>query len=159
MNRLVSVTQALKAKGIRMTSERHLILRRAVTHLHFAAEELVKDVRAIDPSVSRMTVFRTLGLLQRTGLVEKHDFHHGPPYYEVTYGKARHDHLMCTRCGEIIEFQEPRWARLQDAVVKRYGYRLLSHTHKLYGLCGRCQTKDGDLMHKQLELHVEEIVA
>ena len=159
MNRLVSVTQALKEKGIRLTSERQLILRRAVMHLHFSAEELVKDVRSIDSSVSRMTVFRTLTLLQQAGVVEKHDFRYGPPYYEVTYGKAHHDHLMCVQCGEIIEFQEPRVEVLQQAVVKRYGYQLLSHTHKLYGLCQTCQRIDPKRAPKHPELHVEEVVA
>ena len=159
MNRLTSVTQVLKAHRVRVTSERQLILRRAITHLHVSAEELVKDVRAIDPSVSRMTVFRTLTLLQRIGLVEKHDFHSGPPYYEVTYGKAHHDHLMCVECGEIIEFQEPRVERLQDEVVKRYGYQLLSHTHKLYGLCRHCQQPNPAPSRKAPALHVEEIVA
>lgn len=159
MNRFVSVTQALKTKGLRLTSERQLILRRAVNHLHFSAEELVKDVQAIDRSVSRMTVFRTLGLLQKTDLVEKHDFRYGPPYYEVTYGKAHHDHLMCIRCGEIIEFQEPRWEPMQERAAKRYGYTLLSHTHKLYGLCRGCQKHHGTPLRKAPELHVEEIVA
>lgn len=158
MNRLVSVTQALKAQGIRLTSERQLILRRAVTHLHFSAEELVKDVQAIDSSVSRMTVFRTLLLLQNTGLVEKHDFRCGPPYYEVTYGKAHHDHLMCVQCGEIIEFQEPRVEQLQQQVVERYGYQLLAHTHKLYGLCRACQRIDLKRASQPPHLHVEEIV-
>ena len=160
MNRLVSVTQALKAKGVRLTLERQLILRRAVNHLHFSAEELVQDVRAIDPSVSRMTVFRTLSLLQQAGLAEKHDFRCGPPYYEVTYGKAHHDHLMCIRCGEIIEFQEPRWERLQEAVVKRYGYELLSHTHKLYGVCQGCRQNGSTRVRRRAPtLHVEEVVA
>ena len=159
MNRLVSITQVLKAHHVRMTSERQLILRRATTHLHFSAEELVKDVQAIDASVSRMTVFRTLALLQRVGVVEKHDFRHGPPYYEVTYGKAHHDHLLCIQCGEIIEFQEPRWERLQEEVVKRYGYQLLSHTHKLYGVCRMCQHMDRAHAPAHPHLHVEEVVA
>ncbi len=159
MKRFVSVTNALRAQGVRLTSERQLILRRALTHLHFTAEELVKDVRAIDPSVSRMTVFRTIALLSRTGLLEKHDFRYGPPYYEITYGKGHHDHLMCTQCGEIIEFQEPRVEQLQEAVVKRYGYQLLSHTHKLYGLCRTCQHTKPVLHPKTPHLHIEEIVA
>ena len=160
MNRLVSVTQVLKARGVRLTSERQLILRRAVTHLHFSAEELVKDVRSIDSTVSRMTVFRTLTLLQRTGLLEKHDFRYGPPYYEVTHGKAHHDHLMCVDCGEIIEFQEPRVERIQHDVAKHYGYQLVSHTHKLYGLCGPCQRSAPKPPRRdEPALHVEEVVA
>ncbi len=134
------------------------VVRRAVTYLHFTAEELVRDVRGVDSSVSRGTVYRTLALLHGAGVVEKHDFRYGPPHYEVTEGKAHHDHLMCTQCGEIIEFQEPRVERLQFEVVKRYGYQLHSHTHKLYGLCRRCQRLDRKHAPKRPELHVTEIV-
>ena len=159
MKRFVEVEQLLRSKGIRLTPERQLIVRRAVTYLHFTAEELVKDVRSSDRSVARGTVYRTLALLHETGVVEKHDFRYGPPNYEVTFAKAHHDHLMCTQCGEIIEFQEPRVERLQHEVVKRYGYQLLSHTHKLYGLCRTCQRVEPQRTHKPPQLHVEEVVA
>ncbi len=119
----------------------------------------MKDVQEVDPSVARGTVYRTLALLHEAGVVEKHDFRYGPPNYEVTFGKAHHDHLMCVQCGEIIEFQEPRWERLQEEVVKRYGYQLLTHTHKLYGLCSQCQRIDPKRAPKHPQLHVEEVVA
>lgn len=158
MKRFVEIEQLLRAKGIRLTDERRLVLRRAADYLHFTAEELVQDVRTIDPSVARGTVYRTLALLYQAGIVEKHDFRYGPPNYEVTFGKAHHDHLMCLQCGEIMEFQEPRWERLQEEVVKRYGYQLLTHTHKLYGLCSKCQRHHGSPAHPP-HLHVEEVVA
>ena len=159
MKRVVLVEQALRERGVRLTPQRRLIVRRAASHLHVTAEELVADVQAIDPSVARGTVYRTLGLLHEAGALEKHDFWHGPPYYEVTFGKAHHDHLMCLQCGEILEFQEPRWEALQDEVVKHYGYQLLSHTHKLYGLCPKCQRLDPRPGAKHPELHVEQIIA
>ena len=159
MKRFVQVEQLLRAKGIRLTAQRALVVRRAVSYLHFTAEELVKDVRRIDASLARGTVYRTLALLHQAGVVEKHDFRYGAPNYEVTLGKAHHDHLMCIRCGEIIEFQEPRVEALQDAVVRRYGYQLLSHTHKLYGLCKTCQHADPVRLRARPQLHVEEIVA
>ena len=159
MKRFIEVEQLLKTQGIRLTGPRQLIVRRAVAYLHFTAEELVKDVRAIDPSVARGTVYRTLALLHQAGVVEKHDFRYGAPNYEVTFAKAHHDHLMCVQCGEIIEFQEPRVERIQDEVVKRFGYQLLSHTHKLYGLCRACQRTDSKRAPKHPRLHVEEMVA
>ncbi|MBI3997293.1 MAG: transcriptional repressor [Candidatus Omnitrophica bacterium] len=159
MKRFIEVEQLLKTQGIRLTAQRALVLRRAVAYLHFTAEELVKDVREIDASVARGTVYRTLALLHRAGVVEKHDFRYGPPNYEVTFAKAHHDHLMCVQCGEIIEFQEPRVEALQQAVVKRFGYQLLSHTHKLYGLCRACQHADPRRAPKHPHLHVEEVVA
>ena len=157
--RLVEVERLLREKGVRLTAQRRLIVRQAVAYLHFTAERLVQDVRRANPSVARGTVYRTLALLHDTGVVEKHDFRYGPPNYEVTFAKAHHDHLMCVRCGEIIEFQEPRVETLQQEVVIRYGYQLLSHTHKLYGLCRRCQRSRPTHPAKPPRLHVEEIVA
>ena len=159
MKRFVEVEQLLRQRGIRLTAQRQLVVRRAVGYLHFTSEQLVKDVQDIDKSVARGTVYRTIALLHDAGIVEKHDFRYGAPNYEVTFGKAHHDHLMCVRCGEIIEFQEPRVEVIQDEVVKRYGYQLLSHTHKLYGLCRSCQARNPKDAPKRPSLHVEEIVS
>lgn len=160
MKRFVEVEQLLRVKGVRLTDQRRLVVRRAVAYLHFTSEALVKDVRTFDRSVARGTVYRTLALLHTLGVVEKHDFRYGPPNYEVTFAKAHHDHLMCVQCGEIIEFQEPRWERLQEEVVKRYGYQLLSHTHKLYGLCRTCRrTQSARSPKRPPHLHIEEVVA
>ena len=160
MKRFVEVEQLLRARGVRLTDQRRLVVRRAVAYLHFTSEELVRDVKTFDPSVARGTVYRTLALLHQAGVVEKHDFRYGPPNYEVTFAKAHHDHLMCIQCGEIIEFQEPRWEPMQEAATKRYGYQLLSHTHKLYGLCRTCQRTDPKRAPKRPpHLHVEEVVA
>ena len=157
--RFLDVERQLREQGIRLTPQRQLIVRRAAAHLHFTAEQLVRDVRALDRSIARGTIYRTLALLHDAGVVEKHDFRYGPPNYEVTFGKAHHDHLMCVRCGEIIEFQEPRVEVLQQQVVRRFEYQLLSHTHKLYGLCRACQRLGPRPPAKPPRLHVEEIVA
>ena len=160
MKRFLRAKQVLKERGILMTPQRDLVLRRALTYLLFTAEQLVHSVQVVNPGIARASVYRTLGLLSEAGLVEKHDFLYGPPNYEVTYGKPHHDHLMCIHCGEIIEFQEPRWEALQEEVVRRFGYRLLSHTHKLYGLCEECQRLDPKRRRRaHPKLHVEEVVA
>ena len=159
MKRFIEVEQRLKSQGVRLTAQRQLIVRRAAAYLHFTAEELVNDVRKIDSSVARGTIYRTLALMHQAGVVEKHDFRYGPPNYEVTFGKAHHDHLMCVRCGEIIEFQAPEIERIQDEVVTKHGYELLSHTHKLYGLCRACRRANPKDRPKHPNLHVEEVVA
>ncbi len=157
--RFAQVEELLLSKGVRLTTQRRQIVKQAVSYLHFTAEELVKDVRSTNRSIARGTVYRTLALLHAAGVVEKHDFRYGPPNYEVTFGKAHHDHLMCILCGEIIEFQEPRVEQIQQEVVERFGYQLLSHTHKLYGLCRACQQGDPKrAARKPPHLHVEEVV-
>ncbi|MBI4343762.1 MAG: transcriptional repressor [Candidatus Omnitrophica bacterium] len=159
--RFERVQELLTRHNIRLTPERRLIVERAVAFLHFTAEGLVSDVHKRDSSVARATVYRTLALLQDVGVVEKHDFRYGPPNYEATFAKAHHDHLMCIHCGEIIEFQEPRVETIQEEVVRRYGYELLSHTHKLYGLCKPCQRSASKRLRSAVPpaLHVEEVVA
>ena len=157
--RFRQVEELLDRYHVRLTETRRLVVRRAVSFLHFTSEGLVKDVHRVDSSVARATIYRTLALLQDFGVVEKHDFRYGPPNYEVTFAKAHHDHLMCVQCGEIIEFQEPRWEPMQEEAAKRYGYKLLSHTHKLYGLCPTCQRVDPTRTSKHPQLHVEEVVA
>ena len=160
MNRFLKTKEVLKKRGILMTPQRDLVLRKALSYLHFTAEQLVHSVQTANPGIARASVYRTLGLLSEAGLVEKHDFLYGPPNYEVTFGKPHHDHLMCIHCGEIIEFQEPRWEVLQGQVAKRFGYQLLTHTHKLYGLCRECQRLPAaQRKHPHPHLHVEEVVA
>ena len=104
MKHFEEVERILKAREVRLTSQRKLIVQRAVTYLHFTAEKLVHDVQLNDNSIARGTVYRTLGLLHKIGIIEKHDFHYGAPNYEVTFGKAHHEHLMCLQYGEINEF-------------------------------------------------------
>jgi Fur family ferric uptake transcriptional regulator len=160
--RFAQVEGLMRQRSVRLTASRRVVVQRAVAFLHFTAEELVKDVRRADPSIGRATVYRTLALLQDMGVIEKHDFRYGPPNYEVTFAKTHHDHLMCVTCGEIIEFQEPRVEQLQDEVVRRYGYQILSHTYKLYGFCSKChraQEKARWVKRAPPQLHVEEIVA
>ena len=157
--RLILVEEVLKKRGVRLTPQRRMIVRRATEHLHFTAEELVADVQKLDASLARGTIYRTLILMGEAGILEKHHFRYGPPYYEVTLGKAHHDHLMCIQCGEIIEYQEPRVERIQHDIVKRFGYELVSHTHKLYGLCRRCRkVRSKPLARKRPNLHVEVVV-
>ena len=159
MDRYKLIEAWLKERGVRLTPQRRLVVRRAAAHLHFTAEELVADVQKLDASVARGTTYRTLILLDTAGILEKHHFRYGPPYYEVTLGKSHHDHLMCIQCGEIIEYQEPRVEKLQDEIVKRFGYQLISHTHKLYGLCRSCQrSRTKPIARKRPALHVEQII-
>ncbi len=135
------IEQFLADRSIRLTLQRQHVVQRMVKREHFTAEEMVKDVQQTHPSIARGTVYRTLALLQENGLLEKHDFRQGAPHYELTHGRQHHDHLMCLQCGEIIEFHDDKLEAVQDRIIEEYGYQLVSHSHKLYGLCGVCQKK------------------
>lgn len=106
---------------------------------HLSVEELWSRVRQEDNKVSVATVYRTMKLLSDCGLAHARNFGDGQTRYEAAVGRDHHDHLICTRCGQIIEFENDRIEQLQDAVAKSHGFKVLSHKMELYGLCVACQ--------------------
>lgn len=106
---------------------------------HLAVEELIQRVRAEDPRVSVATVYRTMKLLAECGLAVARQFDGGQTRYEPGVGRAHHDHLICTGCGEIVEFANPRIEALQARVAESHGFEVESHKLELYGRCARCR--------------------
>ncbi len=106
---------------------------------HVSVEELVARVRRIDPRISVATVYRTMKLLSDCGLAVPRQFGGGQTRYEAAAGRAHHDHLICTGCGEIVEFANEKIESLQESVARRHGFEVESHKLELYGRCARCR--------------------
>ena len=107
---------------------------------HVSIEELVARVRRIDPRISVATVYRTMKLLAECGLAVPRHFGGGQTRYEAGAGREHHDHLICTGCGEIVEFANERIESLQELVARRHGFEVESHKLELYGRCARCRS-------------------
>lgn len=123
-------------QGLRSTDQRRLIidtLFNAPSHL--TVEELLEQVRRVDPKVGYATVYRTMKMLSTGGLVEESKFGGGFTRYELHDDGSHHDHIICLDCGAIQEFEEPLIEELQDRVAKRFGFDVKSHKHELYGHC------------------------
>ncbi len=130
----------LQENGLKLTEQRRLVVQKAFSmHRHFTADELLEVARRADKRVSKATVYRTLLLMSKYKLLDEHDFGRGSTYYEQMVGYAHHDHLVCLRCGKIIEFQNDAIEQLQDQVVKEHRFLMLTHSLKLFGLCPECQ--------------------
>lgn len=106
---------------------------------HVSVEELVARVRRLDPRISVATVYRTMKLLADCGLAIPRQFGGSQTRYEAAAGRAHHDHLICTGCGEIVEFANERIESLQTMVARRHGFAVESHKLELYGRCARCR--------------------
>jgi len=133
----------LAKKGLRHTTQRRIIAEiffGSTEHLNL--EEILARARKLDSKIGYATVYRTMKLLAESGLATLRRFEGGATRYELAAGVAHHDHLICRDCGRITEFEEPEIERLQDAVAKRYGWRIESHKHELYGLCGSCLRRE-----------------
>jgi Fur family ferric uptake transcriptional regulator len=136
------LNQFLSSKGLKSTRQRALIVEAFFGRPgHVSVDELVAEVRTRDPRVSTATVYRTLKLLTESGLVHARHFGGGQTRYESAAGRHHHDHLICTQCGTIVEFENDRIEALQHAVAKAHGFTVIDHKMELYGLCRSCQQK------------------
>ena len=101
---------------------------------HVSIDELLGRVRKRSKKVGYATVYRTLKLLVDSGLAVERQFGDGQARYEVV--GDHHDHLICVKCGLILEFEDDEIERLQDRIAARLGgFTVLRHRHELYGLC------------------------
>ena len=125
--------------GLRSTAQRRLVtdvfFRGAG---HHSIEELLELVRQEDPKVGYATVYRTLKLLKDSGLANERHFGDGVSRYEVAEEDTHHDHLICTECARIVEFEDDRIEQLQDELAQRHGFNLTRHKLELYGVCRAC---------------------
>lgn len=121
-------------KGLRMTDQRRVIARiLSEAEDHPDAEELHRRASSEDDRISLATVYRTVRLFEEAGIIERHDFRDGRARYEEA-SDDHHDHLIDLRSGEVIEFVNEEIERLQEAVARKLGYRLVDHRLELYAV-------------------------
>jgi len=121
-------------KGMRMTDQRRVVARVLSTAKdHPDVEELYRRAHAEDPHISIATVYRTVRLFEEAGIIERHDFRDGRSRYEEA-PDVHHDHLIDMRSGKVIEFVDEDIEKLQHAIARRLGFRLIDHRLELYGV-------------------------
>ncbi len=128
-----------RGRGLKNSKRRDLILERFLKLPgHVSATDVHEDVRRADPAIGRTTVYRALRLFCDAGIATSIELRDEPARFEPALFRGHHDHLICVRCGRIDEFLSLEVERQQEEIAARNGYRLLSHRHQLYGLCGTC---------------------
>lgn len=121
-------------KGLRMTGQRRVIARVLQdAQDHPDVEDLYNRAVKIDDNISIATVYRTVKLLEETGIVERHEFRDGRARYEIV-PENHHDHLIDLKSGEVIEFANSEIERLQERIAREHGFKLVGHRLELYGV-------------------------
>lgn len=134
-----SFAQYIRKQGLKLTRQREDILRVFIaSHRHINLEQLHREVRKVNPSVGYATVYRTMKLLTEAGLAQERRFAEGHTLYEPREPQEHHDHMICTRCGRIEEFENESIERLQQKVAEQHGFRMTHHRMELYGICSGC---------------------
>lgn len=129
----------LDKTGLRLTSQRALILEIIQEEGgHLDADEVYRRAREKHPRLSLSTVYRTLQLLKKLGLVEELHFSEAHHHYEVK-SSSEHNHLLCLGCGKIIEFKYPMSRRIKEDVTSKKGFEVTGVETWMTGYCTGCR--------------------
>lgn len=142
MGEVSELIDFLKNLGLKVTRERVLILEEVYAdHGHFSADDLFVRLRSKGVDLSRATVYRTLSMLVKAGLLSEIGLGERHAHYEHTFGHGHHDHLICLRCGEVIEFCSPDIEELQNRLCQKEGFEPAGHRLQIFGYCKKCKKK------------------
>jgi Fur family transcriptional regulator, ferric uptake regulator len=127
-------------EGLKSTRQRDIILDSFLSSKkHMSVEELYLKIRAKHPGIGYATVCRTLKLFAKSGIAHEIHFGDGQTRYDHISEGEHHDHLVCTGCGVIEEFENKTIEDLQTAVADSHNFLIKSHKLELYGLCVSCR--------------------
>lgn len=132
----------LQQKDLKYTDQRRVILDSFLkTETHFTVDDLYARVKAVNQSIGYTTVYRTLKLFTECGLATEMKFEDGVTRYEHCFGHEHHDHLICVKCGRLIEVVEPEIEELQEKLARKHHFDIEHHRMELYGICQKCKIK------------------
>lgn len=129
----------LRSHGVKYTSARQKVLDAVLDlHEHFEAEQVLYQLKERGWNVGKATVYRTLPLLVECGILKQVRFDVKQAHYEHDFGEGPHDHMVCRRCGRIIEFASDEIVELRSRIAQRHHFHVVSHRFQLSGLCWEC---------------------
>lgn len=132
----------LEGNGLKLTSERIALLREIFSiHYHFEADELLFKMKQKGVKISRATIYRSLDLLVKCGMVRRVHLGEDHYHYEHVSKDDHHDHLICTGCGGVTEFHDPLLVELQLEICRRKKFTPTFHNLQILGVCDHCQKK------------------
>jgi Fur family ferric uptake transcriptional regulator len=130
----------IQKSGLKRTAQRDLILEVFLrTEEHLTSEDLYRLVQHEDPNIGQTTVYRTLKLLAEAGLAREVRFGDNRTRYEHNYKHQHHDHMICTECGNTIEFYSAELEAIQDAIAAKHRFEPTYHSLRINGICAECR--------------------
>lgn len=150
MNESDYLTKTLDENGYKTTTQRSMVyeILNENKDKHLSTEEIYELIRDKNPKMGIATIYRTLQLFEEIGLVYKHNFDDGCSRYEILSPDSnevhQHHHLLCKKCGRIIEVKEDLMNSLEEIIEKQYNFEILNHVVKFTGICSQCRNKENE---------------
>lgn len=144
----------LTTRGKRLTQEREIIIREIYSvHEHFDAEQIVDQLSKPQDGrrVSRATIYRTIDQLEEAGIIRNVARSNDRKIFEHDYGYPQHDHFICEKCSELIEFRNEEISALLEKVASELGFRMTGHRLEAHGICAAC-AKPPARRHRKLDM-------
>jgi Fur family ferric uptake transcriptional regulator len=134
----------LGARGIRLTRQRRVLLQVMETaRRHLDAGEILERAQKIDSNITRVTVYRTIDLLKRQGLIDELDLLHlrGDRHFYESHGPRDHIHVACMRCGKVREVESPLYEELKRQISRDCDIEITVSRTEVGGVCSDCKQK------------------
>jgi Fur family ferric uptake transcriptional regulator len=133
----------LKKRGLRATRQRDTILEAFLQgDSHVSVEELYDLIRRANPSIGHATIYRSMNLFVDAGIAKEGRFDEGRVRFEPGVNVQHHDHLVCLRCGDIQEFEDPTIEKIQEEIAGTRDFQVQYHRLELYGYCPTCRAAE-----------------
>ncbi|ADL68780.1 Fur family transcriptional regulator [Thermoanaerobacterium thermosaccharolyticum] len=142
MNEIDDIKESLKQKGFKLTTQRRAILDVIIENRekHLSSEEIYELVKEKYPEIGLATVYRTLQLFDELGVIYKLNFDDGRSRYELYHNEDhQHHHLICLKCGSVIEMEGDLLENLEEAIENTKNFQIVDHNVKFFGYCSKCK--------------------
>jgi len=133
--------QAVRRLGIRLTRQRRVILQvMDDAEQHLDVDQILERAQKTDPEVHLVTVYRTIDLLKKHGLIDELDLLHlrGDRHYYETHGPRDHIHVACLHCGKVREFESRLYEQLKEQIARDFGMKVTVSRTEVGGYCAEC---------------------
>jgi len=149
----------LREQGLPVTQQREAVAEVVfASDEHLSVDDIESRLREEGDRIGKATIYRTLDLLVRSKLVAEHDFGEGFKRYEHRLSRQpEHEHLICTECGDVLEFRSREINQIESRIKEQYGFRPVRHKLEIYGLCRSCQEAGVELPDDGLTCPIETV--
>ncbi|MBP9742649.1 MAG: transcriptional repressor [Burkholderiales bacterium] len=134
--------QSVINAGIKLTKHKMVILKLFDVYKHLDANQIHALLINQGTNISLATIYRVLSSFEAHNIIMRHNFKEDQSTYELVNPHEHHDHLICIKCHQVVEFLDCKIEQLQEQIAKQNKFRIVNHHLNLFGICEKCDKQD-----------------